>query len=76
MRPNNKMKKFDFFTSHSIKMEQEALYFGTNGIIKNAFHKNENPTNINEVDIKRIVLFDKKSLDIDIKVMLFHHYYV
>ena len=57
-------------------MEQEALYFGTNGIIKNAFHKNENPTNINEVDIKRIVLFDKKSLDIDIKVMLFHHYYV
>ena len=33
------MKKFDFFSFHSIKMEQEALYFGTNGIIKNAFIK-------------------------------------
>ena len=31
------------------------------GIIKNAFEKNKNPISINEVDIKRIVLTDKKS---------------
>ena len=24
-------------------MEQEAVYFGKNGIIKSAFHKNKNP---------------------------------
>ena len=41
-------------------MEQEALYFDKNGIIKNAFHKNKTPTSINEVDIKRIVLSNKK----------------
>ena len=41
-------------------MEQEALYFGENGIIKSAFHKNKKPVNINEVDIKRIALSDKK----------------
>ena len=41
-------------------MEQEALYFGENGIIKSAFHKNKKPANINEVDIKRIALSDKK----------------
>ena len=28
-------------------MKQEALYFGENGVIKNAFHKNKNPININ-----------------------------
>ena len=31
------------------------------GIIKNAFQKNKNRISINEVDIKRIVLTDKKS---------------
>ena len=35
-------------------MEQEAVYFGENSIIKSAFNKNKRPTNINEVDIKRI----------------------
>ena len=34
-------------------MEQKALYFGENGIIKNAFHKNKKLININEVDIKK-----------------------
>ena len=67
-------------------MEQEALYFIENGIIKNAFYKNKKYININEIDIKRIVLSDKKSydnkdvlntlLDIDIKVMLSHCHYV
>ena len=67
-------------------MEQEALYFSENGIIKNAFYKNKKYININEIDIKRIVLSDKKSydnkdvlntlLDIDIKVMLSHCHYV
>ena len=42
-------------------MKQKALYFGENGIIKNDFHKNKRPININEVDIKRIVLSNKKS---------------
>ena len=42
-------------------MEQEAVYFGENGIIKSAFHKNKRPININEVDIERIKLLDKRS---------------
>ena len=33
-------------------MEQEVMYFGKNGIVKSAFHKNKEPININEVDIK------------------------
>ena len=67
-------------------MEQKALYFGENGIIKNAFHKNKKLININEVDIKKIVLSDKDLmaikiylntlLDIYINAMLFHHHYV
>ena len=35
-------------------MKQKALYFGTNGIIKSDFHKNQKPININLVYIKRI----------------------
>ena len=42
-------------------MEQEALFFDENGIIESAFHKNEKPINISEVDIKRIALSDEKS---------------
>ena len=42
-------------------MEQETIHFGENSIIKSAFHKNKKPININEVDIKRIALSDKKS---------------
>ena len=38
-------------------MEQEGLYFGENGIIKNAFHKKKKLININKVDIKRILFF-------------------
>ena len=41
-------------------MEQEAVYFEENGIIKSAFHKNEKPININEVDIERMKLPEKK----------------
>ena len=64
-------------------MEQEAVYFGENGIIKSAFHKNKRPININEVDIEEIVLSHKNHivkihlntlLDTDIKVMLFYHH--
>ena len=42
-------------------MEQEAVYFGENDIIKSAFHKNKRPININEIDTERIKLSDKKS---------------
>ena len=42
-------------------MEQEAVYFGENGITKSAFHKNKRPIIINEVDIERIKLLDKRS---------------
>ena len=42
-------------------MEQEALYFGENGIIKNVFYKNKIPININREDIKEKVLFHKRS---------------
>ena len=46
-------------------MKQEGISFRENGIIKNVFHKNEKPININEVDIERIALSDKKSLSKD-----------
>ena len=46
-------------------MEQEAVYFGENGIIKSPFHKNKIPININEVDIEQIVLSHKKSYNED-----------
>ena len=46
-------------------MEQEAVYFGENGIIKSAFHKNKRPININEVDIEEIILSHKKSYSKD-----------
>ena len=42
-------------------MEQEAVYFGENGVIKSAFHENKRPININEADVEEIVLFHKKS---------------
>ena len=41
-------------------MEQEAVHLRENSIIKSAFHKNKKPININELDIERIVLSDKK----------------
>ena len=41
-------------------MEQEAVYFGENGIFKSAFHKKKKPINTNKVDIEVIVLFHKK----------------
>ena len=41
-------------------MEQEAVHFREDSIIKSTFHKNK-PTNINKVDIKRIALSGKKS---------------
>ena len=40
-------------------MEQEAVYFGENIIIKSTFHKTKKPINVNEVDIKTISLLDK-----------------
>ena len=46
-------------------MEQEAVYFRDNGIIKCDFHKNKSPININEVDIEKIVLSNKKSYSKD-----------
>ena len=46
-------------------MKQEAVYFGGNGISKSAFHKNERPININEVDIEEVVLSRKKSYSKD-----------
>ena len=44
------------FSFNGIKIHKTVL-----GIIKNAFQKNKNRISINEVDIKRIVLTDKKS---------------
>ena len=46
-------------------MEQEAAYFGENGFIKGVFHENKRPIDINEVDIKEIVLSHKKSYSKD-----------
>ena len=66
-------------------MEEEAVYFGENGIIKSTFHKNKRTININEVDIEEIVLAHKNHivkihlntlLNTDIKIMLFHYHCV
>ena len=46
-------------------MEQEATSFGENDILKSDFHRNKRSININEVDIERIALSDKKSLNKD-----------
>ena len=45
-------------------MEQEAVHFRENSIIKSTFHKNKKHFDINEVDIKIIALSDKKSCSI------------
>ena len=45
------------------KTEQESLHFGENYTIKNLFHKNRRPVDINDVDIKMIALSVKKSYD-------------
>ena len=42
-------------------MEQEAVYFGENDIIKSVFRKNKRPIHINEVDIEEIVSSHKTS---------------
>ena len=42
-------------------MKQEAVYYGENGIIKSAFHKNRELININEVDLEEIALSHEKS---------------
>ena len=64
-------------------MEQEAVYFRENGIIKSAFYENKKLININEVDIEEVVLSLKNHmakihlntlLDADIKVMVFYHH--
>ena len=47
-------------------MEQKTVYFGENGIIKSAFHKNKNPFEINKVSIKKITLSDKKTYSKDL----------
>ena len=60
-RTKNK-KNFDFFFRFIVeKIEQEAVYFEENSIIKSDFHKNKKLININEVDIEEIVLSHKKS---------------
>ena len=41
-------------------MEQKALIFGEDCINKNGFHKNKRPINIDEVDVRRIVLSRNK----------------
>ena len=60
-RTKNK-KNFDFFFRFIVEnIEQEAVYFEENSIIKSDFHKNKKLININEVDIEEIVLSHKKS---------------
>ena len=46
-------------------MEQEAVYFRENGIIKSDSHKNKRPINVKEVGIEEIVLSYKKSYSKD-----------
>ena len=60
-------------------MGSKVLSYGEIGINKNAFHKVTTSISIDEVEINKIVLFDKTSygniiLDINTKVKLFHHH--
>ena len=55
-------------------MEQEAVCF-ENGIIKSAFHENKKLINIDEVKYHMVKIHLNTLLDINIKVMLFHHHY-
>ena len=43
-------------------MELKTVYFGKDGIIKSAFHKNKNPFDIDKVCVKKITLSDKKNI--------------
>ena len=54
-------KKLTFFLFIIRNMEQEAVYFKENGIIKSASHKNKRPIKINEINIEEILLSHKKS---------------
>ena len=47
------VKTFSFSSLHDIKMEQKALIFGKEGIIKNLFHKSKRTISINKVDNKK-----------------------
>ena len=46
----------NYLFSHSRKMEEKVLILDHQRINKNAFHKNENPINIDKIENKRIVL--------------------
>ena len=46
-----------------MKMKQKFFIFGEDPLNKYAFQKNENPINIDEVNIKRMVLSKKVSYD-------------
>ena len=45
-------------------MEQKNLILSEGCINKNAFHNNKRPINIDELDIRRIMLFSKHSYGI------------
>ena len=51
------------FIFHSIIIKHKSLSFDENSIIKNAFHKDKIPINIDEVDIKRMILSDNGNKD-------------
>ena len=66
-------------------MEQGAVYFEENGIIKSVFHKNKRPININEVNIDELAYPIKDHivrihlntlLNTNMELMLFHHHCV
>ena len=51
---------FDFFSLHGIKLDQKVLIFAEKYIIKMKFHMREKSININEVDIKKVVFYNKE----------------
>ena len=58
----NQLKTFFIsFSLHGIKIEQKVLIFDKKCINKNVFHKIKRPININNVEIRRIVLSKKDS---------------
>ena len=54
-----------FSSFHSIKNGTRIYLFWRKWLRKNAFHKNKRAININEGDIERIKLSDKKSFNKD-----------
>ena len=63
-----KRKNIVFFYVHYIRWVKRFRFFAT-GIIENIFHKCKHPIDINNVDISKLLMSDKRWI-LDTKVMM------